>query len=177
MAIERAADEGPIDAEIDQPDGEDALTDLPATATLPSNEEKEQEMMDSLVLVGFPKEEYQRRKAWLSLPRSARAAIRRMHRMLSHKPKSVMLHILKGAGADPQLIEAVKHFRCPDCPEEHTRQQPVKAPSLYLFNYEVVVDVFETVDDANTRYSCLSCVCNGTTFHLAWMVVMGGGQP
>ena len=76
--------------------------------------------------------------------------------MLSHKPKSVMLHILKGAGADPQLIEAVKHFRCPDCPEEHTRQQPVKAPSLYLFNYEVVVDVFETVDDANTRYSCLS---------------------
>ena len=133
--------------------------------------------MDSLILVGFPKEEYERRKAWLSLPRSARAAIRRMHRMLSHKPKSVMLHILTGAGADPQMIEAVKHFRCPDYPEEHLRQQPVKAPSLYLFNYEVIVDVFEIVDDGNTRYSCLSCVCNGTTFHLVWMVVVGGGQP
>ena len=86
--------------------------------------------------------------------------------MLSYQPKSVILHIIKGAGADPQLIEAVKQFRCPDCPEEHLRQQPVKAPSLYLFNYEVIVDVFEIVDDENTRYSCLSCVCNGTTFHL-----------
>jgi len=134
-------------------------------------------MLDSLVLVGFPEEEYKRRKAWLSLPRTARAAIRRMHRMLSHKPKSVMLHILKGARADPVLIEAVKHFRCPDCPEEHTRAQPVKAPSLYLFNFEVVVDVLEIKDDGAERYSCLSCVCNGTTFHLVWMVSVGGGQP
>ena len=60
MAIERAIEEGPIDAEIDKRDDEDeqARTDLPPTATLPSSEEKEQEMMDSLILVGFPKEEY-----------------------------------------------------------------------------------------------------------------------
>ena len=115
-------------------------------ANLPEVEEQEQEMLDSLVLVGFPKDEYQRRKAWLSLPRSARAAIRRMHRMLSHKPRSVMLHILKGARADPTLIEAVQHFRCPDCPEDHARAQPVKAPSLYIFNYEIVVDVLEVKD-------------------------------
>ena len=48
---------------------------------------------------------------------------------------------------------------------------------MYLFNFEVIVDVFEIVDDQNVRYSCLSCVCNGTTFHLVWMVVVGGGQP
>ena len=88
-----------------------------------------------------------------------------------------MLHILKGAGTDPNLILAVKHFRCPDCPEEHTRSQLVKAPSLYIFKYEVVVDVFESVDDENERYSCLSCVCTDTTFHLAWMVNVGGHQP
>ena len=133
-------------------------------------------MLDSLVLVVLPKDEYQRRKAWWSLPRSARAAIRRMHRMLSHKPRSVMLHILKGARADPTPIEAVKHFRCPDCPEEHTRAQPVKAPSLYIFNYEVVVDVLEVEDDAAERYSCLSCVCNGTTFHLVLVARVGGAQ-
>ena len=97
--------------------------------------------------------------------------------MLSHEPKSVMLHILKGSRADPTLIEGVKHFRCPDCPEEHTRAQPVKAPSLYIFGYELVVDVFETSDDANVRFSCLSCVCNGTTFHRVWMVREGGDQP
>ena len=56
------------------------------------------------------------------------------------------------------MIQAVKRFRCPGCPEEHTRAQPVKAPSLYVFNYEVVVDVFESVDDENTTYSCPSCV-------------------
>ena len=168
-----------IDAEIDKPDEEDmqALTDLPPTATLPSSEEKEQGMMDSPVLVGFPREKYERRRAWLSLPRSARAAIRRMHRILPHQPRSAMLRILKGAGADPQLIVVVKHSRCPDCPEEHTRSQPLMAPSLYIFYYEVVVDVFESVDDENERYSCLSCVCNGTAFHLVWMVREGGDQP
>ena len=175
MAVERADDEGPIDA-VDGDESAMAET-VPPVTNMPDAEEREQEMLDSLVLVGFPEEEYKRRKAWLSLPRTARAAIRRMHRMLSHKPKSVMLHILKGARADPVLIEAVRHFRCPDCPEEHTRAQPVKAPSLYLFNFEVVVDVLEIKDDAAERYSCLSCVCNGTTFHLVWMVSVGGGQP
>ena len=102
MAVERADDEGPIDG-VDDDDNPLAKA-VPPVANLPEAEEREQEMLDSLVLVGFPKDEYQRRKAWLSLPRSARAAIRRMHRMLSHKPRRVMLCILKGARADPTLI-------------------------------------------------------------------------
>ena len=53
----------------------------------------------------------------------------------------------------------------------------MKAPSLYILNYEIVVDVLEVKDDAAERYSCLSCVCNGTTFHLVWEVSVGGGQP
>ena len=40
-----------------------------------------------------------------------------------------------------------------------------------------MVDVLEVKGDAAERYSCLSCVCNGTTFHLVWMVSVGGGQP
>ena len=110
MAVERADDEGPIDGADD--DDNPLAEAVPFVAKQLDVEEQEQEMLDSLVLVGVPKDEYQRRKAWLSLPRSARAAIRRMHRMWSHKPRSVMLHILKGARADPTLIEAVQHFRC-----------------------------------------------------------------
>ena len=83
MAVERADDEGPIDGADD--DDNPSAQAMPLVANLLEVEEREQEMLDSLVLVGFPKDEYQRRKAWLSLPRSARAAIRRMHRMLSHK--------------------------------------------------------------------------------------------
>ena len=89
--MERADDEGPIDGADD--DDNPLAQAVPPVANLPEVEEQEQEMLDSLVLVGFPKDEYQRRKACLSLPRSARAAIRRMHRMLSHNPRSVMLHL------------------------------------------------------------------------------------
>ena len=80
---------------------------------------------------------------------------------------------MKGARADPTLIEVVQHLRCLDYPEDHTSALLVKAPSLYIFNYEVVVDVLEVKDDAAERYSCFSCVCNGTTFHLVWVVSVG----
>ena len=51
MAIERATEERPLDAEIDKLDEDDlAQSGVPATTTLPSSEEKEQDIMDSLVL-------------------------------------------------------------------------------------------------------------------------------
>ena len=36
-------------------------------------------MLDSLKLEGFPKNEKDRREAWMNLPRSVRLAIRRLH--------------------------------------------------------------------------------------------------
>ena len=59
--------------------------------------EREQEFLDPLVLDGFPADEDQRRKTWLEVPRTVRAAIRRLHTMLNHKPKEVMVQIMKGA--------------------------------------------------------------------------------
>ena len=56
--------------------------------------EREQELMDSLQLDGFPGKEQERRKEWLKLPRAARAAIRRLHVKLNHKPKAVLIQIL-----------------------------------------------------------------------------------
>ena len=49
--------------------------------------EQESELLDSLQMVGFPKDEEARRQAWMSLPRETRAAIRRLHHISGHKPK------------------------------------------------------------------------------------------
>ena len=74
-------------------------------------------------------------------------------------------------------MTAAKYFSCEGCLEGSIIAQPVNAPSSYIFNYELVVDVFESVDEDNARHSCLSCVHNGTTCHVVWMVSVGGGQP
>ena len=63
-------------------------------SVLSSAAEREQELLDSLRLVGFPDHEQARRDAWLKLPRSTRAAIRRLHVMIGHNPHAVMLQIL-----------------------------------------------------------------------------------
>ena len=103
---------------------------------------------------GMPVDEAERRRVWMSLPRAARAAIRSLHRMKGFKPKSVLLHVLKGAHADPDLIKAAKAFRCSTQAELQGEQPigPVKAPSLYAFNWEVGLDIFEIKDDEGERY-------------------------
>ena len=74
--------------------------------------------------------------------------------MLGHAPQEVMLHILKGARADPQLTTGVKHFRCDACQEtdDAKRAHPVAQPAPYVFNREVLIDVFEIHDDKGERY-------------------------
>ena len=101
-------------------------------------------MLDSLRLDGFPEHEQQRREAWLRLPREARASLRRLHTMIGHKPKAVMVQILRGARADPNLIEGTKFFKCDVCEANANakRKSAVAAPPLYQFNHEVSVDVF-----------------------------------
>ena len=55
MAVERADDEGPIEGADD--DDNPLAQAVPPVANLPEVEEQEQEMLDSLVLVGSPKDE------------------------------------------------------------------------------------------------------------------------
>ena len=71
--------------------------------------------MDSLKLDGFPEFERTRRAEWMKLSRSARAAITRLHHTIGHKPRAVMLQILRGARANKELIESVKFFKCDAC--------------------------------------------------------------
>ena len=94
-----AGSNAPLDAQDDEAND--------AKAVGPSQDaqaEEESEFLDSLQMLGFPKDEQARRQAWMEIPRETRAAIRRLHHISGHKPVSVMLHLLKGARASPQLI-------------------------------------------------------------------------
>ena len=90
MAAEEASDKGPIDSV----DGE-----APEEQLVPFHHpdvEREQEMLDSMPLPGVPKDEAERRRKWSKLSMKVRAAIRALHRMLGHKPRSALLQTLKG---------------------------------------------------------------------------------
>ena len=97
--------------------------------------------------------------------------------MLGHKPISVMKQIMSVSDVPHHQIQGLVHFKCDDCPEPPPRSHPIRAPSRYAFNYEVIVDVLEIKDADAERYSWLSIVCNGTPSHIVVLVRVGGGQP
>ena len=102
-----------------------------------------------------------------------------VHAMTGHKPRDVLIQILRGARAAPEYIEAAKHFRCDACSATANapRTHPVAAPSHYAFNHELHVDVLEIYDFQGNRFSFLSVVDCGTTFHQVYLVRDGGGTP
>ena len=135
---------------VPAPTGDDAVpaptTDTPPVIgqILTDTAEKEAEYLDGLKLDCFPVDELERRKAWMSIPRATRAAIRRMHHMLGHKPNSVPIQLLKGARADKGLIDAVGLFKCDDCTQvsSEKRSHPIAPPTTYAFNHEVLIDIY-----------------------------------
>ena len=139
----------------------------------------EDQVLEDLPLPGFPQEEAERRKAWSKLPLKARAAIRRLHEMLGHKPTSVVIQILKGARANPEYIRAAKLFRCAGCLEtqEALPTHPVAPPRPYMFNHTVVIDVFTLHDAEDMAYRFVSAACCGTKFHLVALASTGPGIP
>ena len=169
-----AGSNAPLDAQDDEAND--------AKAVGPSQDaqaEEESEFLDSLQMVGFPKDEQARRKAWMELPHDTRAAIRRLYHISGHKPVSVMLHLLRGARASPELIKALKNFRCDVCTELQKGANVVKfkMPSTCAFNDCVGLDVFYLKDSEGITCGFLSIVCSGTTFHAAPLVCAGHGNP
>ena len=153
--------------------------DEPDDVSAKRQADEEDEMIEQLPLPGNPKEERERREAWLGIPQAARAAIRRMHRMFGHCTTGTLAQILRQAKAEPEYIKAAQHFRCETCDsvKSQTRAHPVAPPSMYTFNHNLSIDVFEIADVQGTRYSVLSIVDTGTSFHQAAVVSVGGGQP
>ena len=90
------------------------------------------------------------------------------------------MEILRASGAKPDLIQAARLMRCQGC--EHERPKPqtskVTLPRTSQFNESVGIDIFEVKDKAGVRYSILSFICLGTTYHQAAVIQRSTtGQP
>ena len=141
-------------------------------------EEDVQEKIDADLLM---KQEEKRRQNWIRLPREKRLALRRLHCMTGHCSHAAMTRMLKAAGADHDVVTAVRYFQCQVCRETAKEEKPnvTKPPrpaSAQRFNYEVSGDVFEVHDCEGARHSILSLVDVATKFHVAGRVA-GGGVP
>ena len=100
--------------------------------------------------------------------------------MMNHKPKEVLVQVLRGAGASEELVNTAKTFQCESCrmSDEKPRTHPVSAPPPYEFNHTVPVDVPETADYVGHKYSWLNMVDVGTSYQaVVTLVRVGGGQP
>ena len=105
LGIERNAEVGPIDA----PDGDPEVPEqIPNTAGDETREVHDQTVEERVRMQSTSKET-ERHRIWLEFPREVRAAIRRLHTMVGHKPYEVMVHILRGASASPELVKAAKN--------------------------------------------------------------------
>eukprot|EP00971_Amphidinium_carterae_P352490 6492618-Amphidinium_carterae.1 len=169
MRMEQGEGE-PLDSIVDEEDD--------ANPIITEQAEQEAEVLENLPMPGHPQEESERRRKWLSLPRTVRAAIRRLHRMLGYKPSAVLVRILKGARASEEWIQAAKLYQNDAVHEtsEVNRTHPVAAPLPYVFNDTVAVDCFELKDDSGARYTFFSVICMGTLYHQV-EIVASGGQP
>jgi hypothetical protein len=127
------------------------------------------------------KQEEERRRNWLKLPREKRLALRRLHNMTGHCSHAAMTRMLKASGSDRDVIQAVKFFQCQVCAETAKEEKanvtkPPRPAHQQRFNFEVSADVFEVHDAAGARHSVLSLVDVATKFHVAGRVG-GGGVP
>ncbi|CAE7211787.1 RE1 [Symbiodinium sp. CCMP2592] len=149
---DHVAEAFPVEArqdEVEQSGTLDAIVDLRDNRTTFMDDlelAEEADILDTLPLAGFPKEESERRKAWSK--------------------------VLRGAGASEELVNAAKIFKCESCrvSEEKVCTHPVSAPPPYEFNHTVSVDVLETADSTGAKFSWLNIIDVGTSYQVVTLV-------
>ena len=96
-----------------------------------------------------------------------------------HKPKSVMIRLLRAAKVSPEMIQGAQLYRCENCAElsRPMTTGPAALPGPYEFNHEVLVDVLDEQETLCKLHRLLSIICNGTTFHQVVHIGEGKGQP
>ena len=141
--------------------------------------DQEEQMLEEIPLPNLPRDEKERREQWMSLPRATRLAVRKMHRQFGHVSPRVLLEILRASGAKSEFLKAARTLRCEGCDAHKPKPQTQKVgmPRTFEFNNTIGVDIFEVKDVNGQRYSILSMVDQGTCFHQAKVVRIGGGQP
>lgn len=164
LELEEHQEQGPLDGVFNPDD----LVPLPKRRRTDDPdflmEEKMQEdaTMDDMPNVAMKQEE-QRRRNWLKLPREKRLVLRRLHNMTGHCSHAAMTRMLKASGSDRDVIQAVKFFQCQVCAEIAKEEKanvtkPPRPAYQQCFNFEVSADVLEVHDAAGARHSILSLV-------------------
>jgi hypothetical protein len=141
---------------------------------------QEQEMLGELPLPGTLEHEKDRRKKWLTLPRPARAAIRRMRTQFGHCPKAPLYEILKAAKCLREYPDSCEDFRCEPC--ERTQHLPkqtreVALPKPYVFNHSVGFDINFFGDCDGGTYVLTNIVDVGAGFQIECYLRVGQGTP
>ena len=148
MKAEEDLEQGPLDVVENEEDFGYTADELLAM---------ERSILEEIPLPGTPKDEADRRKEWLKLPKISRAAIRRLHATFCHIPNTVLIEILKNARADERYIQAAKHFRCDDCAittKLPKQTKKVSLPKPYEFNHTLGLDVNYLDDAEGNLFSC-----------------------
>ena len=99
VEYEVARDLGPIDDVEGQEEDEEQVTE-------PTEQEKN--LLEEMPLPNMPMGEAERRAEWTRLPRTTRAAIRKMHSQFGHCPKQVLIQILKQSKASDEFVDAAR---------------------------------------------------------------------
>ena len=119
-------------AEFGPTDGEEAemAGDIPISGALRDCDEEEAELLDTLKIQGWLRDKRVRCANWTAVPRAYRCSIRRLHHLLGHRKKGILVEGLKGADADKVIVDAVAHFKCDSCEciAPPGKVSPVKAP-------------------------------------------------
>ena len=92
--------------------------------------------------------------------------------------KQILIQILRASNAKAVFNQAARTLRCEGCDAVHPEPQTQKVafPRSLSFNDPVGVDIFEVKDANGERYSEFSMVDQGTCFHQAAVVKVGGSQ-
>lgn len=138
------------------------------------------EVLAEMPLPGRTQSELDRRKKWLSIPRSARIAIRTLHARFGHCSRETLVQILRLAKMSEEYVSAAKHLRCRACEATvklPTQTSKVALPPPYTFNFCVGMDVNYLHDSAGVVYQLLNIVDLGTTFQMEVVVGEGTGNP
>ena len=105
----------------------------------------------------------------MKLPPEERADIVRLHQNLGHPEPDLFRKFLKERGSSEAVIEGVKEFQCPTCPENQGAPLLARPSSIHRdldFNDEVGGDGAWWTNSRGRKFHFMHFIDEGTLFHV-----------
>lgn len=112
--------------------------------------------------------EGERRRKWLQVDPELRKLLRNLRLNVGHPTTVTLQRILRRQGAKPEVITAAGLMACDACGESmrQKRPKPVRLPSSYQFNNQILADAFYAKDSAGRNLAFLNTICDATSFQV-----------